>query len=155
MALGRIKDKVNLLDRSAVFRIARKDGSGWHIRLESKKDVPEGGLLMVVHDNGTVDLCLSQTNLDVQGWLASAKPAQADRQVKLRPEAAFRLGLATMEKWRRMSPADFFTSRGAITLSRSDENRWFMDVFGYYGTPLGGWWVSIKDNGETSITSGL
>jgi hypothetical protein len=112
-------------------------------------------LLLIVKDSGTVDLKLSQTNADSAAWLSSAKTGEPDPDVKVRPEAAFRQGLQALEKWYKMTPDSFLAVRGRITLSRIAKDEWFMDVSGYSGTPLGGWWVEIKDNGTVNVTSDL
>jgi hypothetical protein len=149
-ALGALKGRVDLLDTRGVATISAKEGAVWLIQLTNYAEIPKAGLSITVNPTGLVKLTLGDGGSPNQ-WLAATKGGKEDTKRKLRPEVALRKALESLSKWYTGSDALLATS-GRIKLSRSKEgDEWFVDVFGYSGMRLEGFYISVKDDGNVVV----
>lgn len=154
--MGSIKEQVNLLDPKGSIAVCRTKGA-WLICLTNYADIPERFLQMSVMDNGPISYRFASavTNITPTDWLKSGRKANLQgSKMLMRPEAAFRKGLNALIQWRHQDPSRLENEQGRITLS-PDADGWLMDVFGYPGPGLGGWWITIRTNGDVLVRSGI
>lgn len=152
--LGSIKGHVDLLDPKGTIFVSRSAGA-WLIQLTNYTHVPQGSLAITVSDDGSVTHALGAGAPSSEQWLKSPPlEGHLSRKTLIRPEVAFRKGVEALVKWRIHDEAKLADPQGRIMISPVS-NGWVMDVFGYPGLGIGGWWITIHNDGEVAVRSGF
>lgn len=148
--VAELSGRVDLLDTNLVLTITRASRS-WAINGRIVTPSQTNHFAVNISDRGLVELkgVLSSTGSAQPRLQKASKP----ESTSISPDAAFKLGIETLARYGvKPSSTD---NRGRIKFKRADVNEWFMDIAGYSGMRLEGYWVTVTDASEVTIRNAM
>jgi hypothetical protein len=149
--LGALKGRINFLPTSGKIEVRWTTNGYWSIEIKDYVEVRPVGLSLKILTN-SVQLAAGTNDISLETWLATKPSGRADTKGKMRPEVAIAEGL---KFWSRShNPAILLDPQGRIQFWR-DKACWKLDLFGYRKAPIGGYWITVHDDGEVAMQGGL